>query len=59
VNVSYCDSRTAFLNDQVDYYVYCLLMSPDGKGVKMPGANTSLNTGSKSFALPLDDSWIP
>ncbi len=62
VNVTYCDSRTAFLSDQVEYYVYCLLMSPDGKGTRTPGASgqqqTLLQQG-KNFAVPVDDSWLP
>ncbi len=58
VNVSFCDSRTAFMGEQIEYFVYCLLMSPDGKNVKAPGQTTLLSAqGSKNFGIPIDESW--
>jgi hypothetical protein len=59
VNATYCDTHTTFLNDQIDYYVYCLLMSPDGRNVKAPGSMQNLNmSGGKNFALPIDSAWL-
>ncbi len=31
VVVTFCDSHTSFINDTIDYLVYCLLMTPRGK----------------------------
>ncbi len=40
VVVAFCDGRTLFLSDRVDYGgVYCKLMTPDGKNCKEPGQN--------------------
>ncbi|HWA97375.1 MAG TPA: DUF1559 domain-containing protein, partial [Pirellulales bacterium] len=60
MNVVFCDARTTFMSDQIEYYVYCLLMSPDGKNVRNPTSpQTTLLQSGKNFAVPIDDSWIP
>ncbi len=46
VNVIFCDGRAVFLNEQIDYYVYCLLMTPDGANVKTPGTQASQSGSS-------------
>lgn len=56
VNVTFCDSHVDFLNEQIEYFVYCLLMSPDGKNVKQPGQINPLQ--NNWFKVPLDESWI-
>lgn len=30
VNMSFCDGRTTTVSENIDYTVYCLLMTPDG-----------------------------
>ncbi|HEY2838635.1 MAG TPA: DUF1559 domain-containing protein [Pirellulales bacterium] len=37
VNVTYADGRTVFVNENLDYLVYCLLMSPEGKKTNPAG----------------------
>jgi prepilin-type N-terminal cleavage/methylation domain-containing protein/prepilin-type processing-associated H-X9-DG protein len=54
VNMVFCDSHLKFVSDQIDYYVYCLLMSSNGQRVRKPGTQQVL----QNFNRPLDDSWI-
>jgi prepilin-type N-terminal cleavage/methylation domain-containing protein/prepilin-type processing-associated H-X9-DG protein len=37
VNVTYADGRTVFVNENIDYFVYCLLMTPEGKKANPAG----------------------
>lgn len=37
VNVVFCDGHTRFLSQDIDYRVYCLLMTPNGQDVATPG----------------------
>jgi prepilin-type processing-associated H-X9-DG protein len=53
VNMAFCDGKVRFVSDSMDYYVYCLLMSSNGKQVKMPGSTTVL----PSFDRPMVESW--
>ncbi|MBS0210688.1 MAG: DUF1559 domain-containing protein [Planctomycetes bacterium] len=55
-NVAYCDGHVGFLNEQMEYFVYCLLMSADGKNVKQPGQTQPLQ--NNWFKLPVDDAWV-
>jgi len=34
VNVVFCDGNTRFLSESIEYLVYCLLMSPNGKNTR-------------------------
>jgi prepilin-type processing-associated H-X9-DG protein len=54
VNMVFADSHLKFVSDQIDYYVYCLLMSSNGQRVRKPGTQQVL----PNFNRPLDDSWI-
>ena len=33
VNVTFCDAHGMFMSDKIDYHVYMMLLSPDGKNV--------------------------
>ena len=55
VNVVYCDTRLQFLNQDISYYVYSLLMSTNGKQVTQPGQTQPL----KNYGLAFDPSWAP
>lgn len=35
--VLFCDGHTRFLSEEIDYGVYCLLMTPDGRECNSPG----------------------
>jgi prepilin-type N-terminal cleavage/methylation domain-containing protein/prepilin-type processing-associated H-X9-DG protein len=54
VNITYCDGRARFISQDISYYVYCLLMSPNGAQVKTPGTKTVL----PNYNCPLDESWV-
>lgn len=45
VNVSFCDGHTRFISQDVDYTVFCLLMTPWGQMCNTPGS-TTLDTGT-------------
>ncbi len=65
VNAIFCDGRYAFLSDQMDYYVYCLLMTSDGVHASVPGSPPS-QAGSSSGPLsiynvgspPIQPAWL-
>lgn len=42
VNVSFADGHGQFLNEEIDYLVYALLMTPDGARARMPNGNPVL-----------------
>jgi prepilin-type N-terminal cleavage/methylation domain-containing protein/prepilin-type processing-associated H-X9-DG protein len=54
VNMTYCDGHARFVSQDISYYVYCLLMSPNGNQVKTPGTKTVL----PNYNRPLDESWV-
>ncbi|MBS0210819.1 MAG: DUF1559 domain-containing protein [Planctomycetes bacterium] len=56
VNVAFCDGHIEFLRDDVDYFVYCLLMSADSKNVRVPGESAPLE--KNWFKVPVDDTWL-
>lgn len=37
VNVAFCSTRVIFLRDDIPYFVYCLLMTPNGAQAALPG----------------------
>lgn len=37
VNMSFCDTRTRFVSQDIAYFVYCMIMSPNGANSKLPG----------------------
>ena len=53
-NVVFCDSHLKFISDQIDYYVYCLLMSSDGQRVRKPGSDQ----GIPGFDAKIEDDWL-
>ena len=55
VNVVYCDTHLQFISQDVNYYVYCLLMSSNGRQVTQPGQTQIL----PNYSIPLDMSWVP
>ena len=55
VNIVFCDSHLKFVSNQIDYYVYCLLMSSDSQYVREPGSQQEI----PGFDVPLEDTWIP
>jgi prepilin-type N-terminal cleavage/methylation domain-containing protein/prepilin-type processing-associated H-X9-DG protein len=54
VNVAYCDGHVEFLHEEIDYYVYCLLMSSNGQRVRTPGTNKLL----PNFNVNVNDVWL-
>jgi prepilin-type processing-associated H-X9-DG protein len=53
VNMTFCDGKVRFVSDSMDYYVYCLLMSSNGKQVKLPGSTKVL----PNFDRVPDETW--
>jgi prepilin-type N-terminal cleavage/methylation domain-containing protein/prepilin-type processing-associated H-X9-DG protein len=46
-NVAFCDGHTRFISQDIDYTVFCLLMTPWGQLCNTPGtASGALDTGS-------------
>jgi len=43
VNVTFCDGHTRFISQDVQYSVYCLLMTPDGQNCNTPGYGPALD----------------
>jgi prepilin-type processing-associated H-X9-DG protein len=54
VNVIFCDGHGRFISQEIDYYVYCLLMSSNGKRVRVPGSKDVL----PNFDREIKDAWI-
>ncbi|HUY35799.1 MAG TPA: DUF1559 domain-containing protein [Pirellulales bacterium] len=50
VNVAFCDGHVKALSQDIQYSVYCLLMTPDGQNCNTPGY-----VPSSANASPLDD----
>jgi hypothetical protein len=38
----YCDGRTKFIDQRLDYRIYCAQMTPDGQNVRHPGSDKPL-----------------
>jgi prepilin-type processing-associated H-X9-DG protein len=43
VNVTFCDGHTRFISQDIQYSVYCLLMTPDGQNCNTPGVGPALD----------------
>jgi prepilin-type processing-associated H-X9-DG protein len=61
--VAFCDGHSRFLTQEIDYGIYCLLMSPNGKGVKPAGflnwtTATTPNNSTYLINTPMNDSNI-
>ncbi|MBS0208717.1 MAG: DUF1559 domain-containing protein [Planctomycetes bacterium] len=56
VNVAFCDGHVGFLSNDFEYFVYCLLMSADGKNVRKPGEIQKRE--NNWFKLPIEDAWL-
>ena len=54
VNVAFSDGRVRALSDQIDYYVYCMLMSTNGQRVRLPGSKKVL----PNFNANVNDAWL-
>ena len=39
VVAAYCDTRCELLSDEIDYLVYCQLMTPDGRATRPAGTH--------------------
>lgn len=39
----YCDGRTKFIDQRLDFRIYCSQMTPDGQNVKQPGSDKLLD----------------
>lgn len=61
VNVLFCDAHGRFLSQDVDYRVFCLLMSSYGKQVMPPGAMSAPNTAVWTYlrSALVNDSDVP
>lgn len=46
VDVSFCDGHTRFISQDIDYTVFCLLMTPWGQMCNTPGTASGFDTGS-------------
>lgn len=49
VNVLFCDGHSRYLSQDIDYQVYCMLMSSYGRQVMPPGAMSAPNTAVWSY----------
>lgn len=56
--VTMCDGRTQFLSEEIEYRVYCLLMSPDSAAVKVPGATTAYIPLPSGTPLVYPTNWM-
>jgi prepilin-type processing-associated H-X9-DG protein len=43
VNASFCDGHVRFLSQDIEYFVFCLLMSPEGKQCNTAGTTGGLD----------------
>jgi len=44
VNAAFCDGKTQFINDDIDYIVYCQMMTPDNTKPTYPGSDKLVET---------------
>jgi prepilin-type N-terminal cleavage/methylation domain-containing protein/prepilin-type processing-associated H-X9-DG protein len=56
VNVSFCDGHVRFLSEDIDYFVFCLLMTPNGAKCNTPGTFGGLD-GSPGATTPWNASF--
>ena len=49
VNVMFCDGRHKFINDTIDYWVFCLLMTPNGSRCDTPGTSVPDNDPNHNY----------
>lgn len=54
VVATYADAHTSFLSDQIDYLVYCLIMTPQGK-YSLPAGEFGINLGKRRLFLNIPD----
>lgn len=60
--VSFCDGSTRMLSDDIEYRVYCLLMTPDGANAKYPYPGNPMFLYPASWGnppAPLTDADLP
>ncbi|MDX1945540.1 MAG: DUF1559 domain-containing protein [Pirellulaceae bacterium] len=55
--VAFCDGRTQFVAESIEYSVYCRLMTSSGKLTKTPGANSSSPTPGWQTTTLSEDSY--
>ena len=59
MNVVFADGTCHFLSDDIDYSVYCLLMTPTGATVVSAGSPTYPPTSSTSDPSTTDSQFSP
>lgn len=65
VNASFCDGHVRFISQEIDYFVYCLLMTPFGAQCNTPGTingldgagGTPYNSSLPQFYHPNGDNY--
>ena len=60
VNALFCDGHSRFVSQEIDYLVYCLLMTSDGPQIQPPGAMMPPNTATWTMLRnsPIDESQL-
>ncbi len=58
VNVSFCDGHVRTISQDIDYLVYCLLMTPRGRNYLTPGSATAPTAPNVFRVTPLDEKGI-
>ena len=49
VLMMYCDGRTKFIDQRLDFRIYCAQMTPDGQNAKHPGSDRLLDPPYREF----------
>jgi prepilin-type N-terminal cleavage/methylation domain-containing protein/prepilin-type processing-associated H-X9-DG protein len=55
VNASFCDGRTDFLSENIEYEIYARLMAPDNAKTKYAGTNTVMPEEYRKKSISEDD----
>jgi prepilin-type processing-associated H-X9-DG protein len=53
VNAAFCDGHTRTISQDIDYLVFCLLMTPRGSDAQQPGATP------RNASAPNDPAFVP
>ena len=55
--VTYCDGHTEFMSEEVQYRIYCLLMSPDSGAAKYSFIPTGSRNTASGIAVDFPNQW--